>query len=123
VGLDTYASRSPGDISLTDDDRRAFAEAGIELCGGMFSGDGDASFRGKVYLDVVDRVADASLMSDWIPPEGVREIAAAFDRTDPEAMAEQSRDDHYPATASEIAHLRAFFDICAERGLGLIGWY
>ena len=61
MGLDSYASRSPGDVVLTPEDEEAFAEAGVELCGGIMSGDGGSSFRGKVYLDLVDRVADVSL--------------------------------------------------------------
>lgn len=122
LGLDTYASRTPGDIELTPEDEEAFAKAEVELCGGMFSGEG-ASFRGKVYLDVVDRVADASLMRDWISPEEVRELWVAFERADEQAVADASSDDHYPVTVEEVEHLRAFLRVCAERGLGLIGWY
>jgi hypothetical protein len=48
MGLDTYASRSPDDIELTEEDIQAFQEADITLCGGLFSGN-DGSFRGKVY--------------------------------------------------------------------------
>ena len=123
MGLDTYASRSPGDVELNAEDERAFALAAIELCGGIASGDGGASFRGKVYLDVVERVAGVSLGAEWIPPEEVREITAAFERCDPAWVAEESKDDHYPATPTEVEHLRRFFRICAERGLGLIGWW
>jgi hypothetical protein len=123
MGLDSYASRSPGDIELTVGDEQAFMVAGIELCGGLQSGDGGSSFRGKVYLDVVDRVADATLMAEWIPPEEVREIAAAFERCDPARVAEESEGDHYPATESEVVNLTRFFSLCAERGLGLVGWW
>ena len=123
MGLDSYASRSPGDVDLTVGDEQAFMAAGIQLCGGMVSGDDSSSFRGKVYLDVVDRVADASLMAEWIPPEEVRAIAAAFDRCDPARVAEESKDDHYPATQAEVVSLRRFFRVCADRGLGLIGWW
>jgi hypothetical protein len=49
MGLDTFASRSSDDIELTEADLKAFEEAEISLCGGIFSGDGsDGSFRGKV---------------------------------------------------------------------------
>lgn len=48
MGLDNYASRTPGDVSLTEEDERAFAASGAQLCGGILSG-GDSSFRGKVY--------------------------------------------------------------------------
>jgi len=69
MGLDTYASRSPGDVELTGEDEQAFEQAAIGLCGGMMSGDGGSSFRGKVYLDVVDRVAGASLGAEWTLPK------------------------------------------------------
>jgi hypothetical protein len=87
------------------------------------SGDGGASFRGKVYLDVVERVADVGLGREWISPEEVREIWEAFERADEDAVAEASRDDHYPVTVEEVEQLRAFFRVCADRGLGLIGWW
>jgi hypothetical protein len=123
TGLDSYASRTPGDVVLTDDERQAFAAAGVELCGGIESGDDGSSFRGKVYLDVVDRVADVSLMELWIPPDEVRAIADAFEACDPAQVADASAHDHYPASEGEIVSLRRFFAVCAERGLGLIGWW
>ena len=121
MGLDNYASRSPGDIELTEEDEKAFEQAAVELCGGMMSG-GDGSFRGKVYLDVVDRVAGVSLGAEWIPPETMREIAAAFERCDLAGVVEESKGDPYPVTEAEVGQLAKFFRICAERGLGLIGW-
>lgn len=123
MGLDTYASRSPDEVELTAEDRQAFEQAAIELCGGFWSGFGDhASFRGKVYVAVVDRVAGASLLAEWIPPEEVRAIAAAFELCDPMHVVEASQGDHYPVTGFEVGELRRFFHLCAELGLGLIGW-
>lgn len=34
MGLDTYASRSPDEIVLTEDDIQVHADAKITLCGG-----------------------------------------------------------------------------------------
>jgi hypothetical protein len=123
VGLDSYASRTPGDVALSPEDEEEFATSGIELCGGLFSGGGGASFRGKVYLDVIDRVAGILIYQDWTTPEDVRRIWVALERADEEAVAEASKADHYPVTIEEVESLRGFFRICAERGLGLIGWY
>ena len=123
MGLDTYASRSPGRIALAAADRQAFEHAAIQLCGSITSGLGDSSFRGKVYVDVVYRVTGTSLMAEWIPPEEVRDIAAAFERCDSARVAEESQSDRYPAAEIEILELRRFFCLCAERGLGLIGWW
>lgn len=121
MGLDTFASRSPDRVEVTEDDERAFETVG-ELCGGMFSGDG-GSFRGKVYLDVVERVTGENLGQEWIPPDTVRRMWLALDRSDPEEVARASADDRYPATAGEVQALARFLRVCAERGLGLIGWW
>lgn len=127
MGLDTYASRSPDDVVLTEDDERAFLNAGIELCGGIFSG-GDASFRGKVYIDVVLEVTDVFLNTEWLPPETVREMAAKLNAVSPEELAEindiaRTRPKDTPTNADEMMSLQCFFTICANRGLGLIGWF
>ena len=68
------------------------------------------------------RVAGASLFAEWIPPEEVHDIAAAFERCDPGRVAEESMDDPYPISETEVFELDRFFRLCAERGLGLIGW-
>lgn len=122
MGLDTFASRTPGEIQLTEEDQRALGPAEARLCGGMFSGDG-GSFRGKVYLDVVDRVAEVSLSQEWIPPETVREMWEAFDRCEPQQVVRESANDRYPVTAEEVSALGDFLRVCVERGLGLIGWW
>jgi hypothetical protein len=121
MGLDTYAARSrEGD--LTDQDTQAFEAADLQLCGGIWSG-GGPSFRGKVYSDVVERVSGVSLYEEWIPPETVREMADAFARCDPEAVAREMTGEVHAPTAGEVATLGAFFRLCADRGLGLTGWW
>ncbi len=60
MGLDNFASREPDDLVLTEDDEKAFEGAGIELCGGILSGDA-SSFRGKVYSTLVEEVTNESL--------------------------------------------------------------
>jgi hypothetical protein len=74
------------------------------------------------YVAVVDRVAGASLLAEWIPPEEVRGIAAAFERCDPVCVVDESQADAYPVTGLEVLELCRFFRVCADRGLGLIGW-
>jgi len=117
MGLDTYPSRGPGECVLTPEDEAALAELGLPLCGfGLH-----ASFRGKVYEDVVNRVTGGarSLYELWMPPEGVAEMAAAFEACDPEAVAQASKGDYYPATADEVRALRRLFRLFADLGLGL----
>lgn len=121
MGLDTYAAPSPGG-ELDEDDKSAFVTAQVQLCGGFHSGDG-GSFRGKVYADVVERVTGVSLYQEWIPPETVRAMAACFTRSDPDSLAREMTDESNAVTANEIRSLGNFFGVCADRGLGLVGWW
>jgi hypothetical protein len=120
MGLDTYAARSP-ESELPEEDQQVFDEAGLMLCGGLNSGSG-GSFRGKVYADVVENVSGISLYQEWIPPNVVQAMAEAFDRCDPEAVEGEMAHGAHPASAVEVGELRRFFRICADRGLGLVGW-
>ena len=113
MGLDVYAARSP-DRRLTFWDRRAFKTADVRLAGGMHSG-APGSFRGKLYDDLVRHVTGVSLYQKWIPPETVRLMAESLVGCDP-ADAEEYAE-------SDLLQLRAFFDVCARRKLGLVGWW
>jgi len=121
MGLDVYVVRSP-DVGLTEEDEHAFDEAGIELCGGISSG-GGGSFRGKVYDTLIPDLTGVSLYQTWIPPETVKQMAEALRRVDPQeferVIAKKYSWEDY--SAHTIVHLCKFFDICAERGLGLAG--
>lgn len=121
MGLDVYAVRSP-EIGLSEDDEQAFEEAGIDLCGGIYSG-GPGSFRGKVYDMLILDFTGVSLYQEWIAPETVREMAESLQRVDPgtfekELAGNYSREVY---SAYSIENLRKFFDVCAKRGLGLTG--
>lgn len=67
MGLDNFASQVPDDLVLSEEDEKAFEEAGIELCGGIISG-GGSSFRGKVYDTLIEKVTNISLYSKWLCP-------------------------------------------------------
>lgn len=121
MGIDTYASRSPDDIVLTEEDRNAFGKANIELCGGIFSGGGnDGSFRGKVYAMMILDITGVSLTQEWIPPETVREMYTAFLNCDPQRAFDEY--DWTRGTPNEMLELRKFLKVCSEYGLGLINW-
>jgi hypothetical protein len=116
VGLDTFASRSAGRPTLTEDDEQAFDDAGLKLCGGICSGS-ESSFRGKVYAELIAGVTGVSLYEQWIGPEVVRDMADALETCDPVQVAE-------PGTPpSALRDLGRFFRICADRDLGLVGWW
>ncbi len=119
MGLDTYPSRSAHEIALTLEDELSLAALDLRLCEWL----GYGAFRGKVYLDVVDRVAAVCLTQDWIAPEEVAEMAAAFEACDVEEVVRASARDHYPVTGEEVRSLSRLFRTCADLGLGLIGDY
>jgi hypothetical protein len=121
MGLDVYAVRSP-DEPLNEEDIRAFDEANIQLCGGIFSGDG-GSFRGKVYCELVLELTEVSLYDEFIPPEKVRQMAAALHRVDLQTydLGSQEKYRYDNNNSDTIRELMKFFDVCAARGLGLAG--
>ena len=114
MGLDSFASRSPGSIALTPKDKAVFKSLDLPLCEWI----GDGSFRGKVYILLVYEVCDTSLSQEWIPPEELGRMADAFAACDVEAVAQ--KEDCRP---EEVRALGLLFGVCAERGLGLIGWF
>ena len=119
MGLDTFASRSPLDIELNDEDLQAFQEANIELCGGIFSGNGnDGSFRGEVYVIMIADITGQNLFKGWIPPETVREMYASLMACDPEKV---FRENNWNGCIQEdLTELRKFFRVCSEHNLGLL---
>ena len=126
IGLDTFPSRSADDIVLSDEDVAMFKGAGIDLCGGVYS-DGVTSIRGKVYAELVLEVTGVSLYREWIAPDEVLSLSAALDAHSAEELArlwDGLDTPRGPAHSSEeTAQLKRFFQVCAERGLGLIGWW
>jgi hypothetical protein len=121
MGLDVYAAHAPG-LGLTEEDGHAFEQAGIELCAGIDSGFA-GSFRGKVYDTLILDLTGVSLYQVWIPPEKVKQMAEVLRRIDPEEF-ERDLAGNYSweeYSAETIVNLRKFFDLCAERELGLSG--
>jgi hypothetical protein len=122
MGLDNYPARDP-EGTLLPEDEEAFRKAGIRLCGALFS-DGEVSFRGKVYNDLVEQVTGVSLYQEWIPPETVRKMAAELAVRSPEELARMwVGEDYTEEHVREMESLQQHFLICARRGLGLIGWW
>ncbi len=124
MGLDSFASREPDDLVLTEDDEKTFEGTGIELCGGILSGD-DSSFRGKVCSTLVEEVTNESLYNERLPPETVKKMAETLSKHTPAELAgiNLSVNAYDDRTEKEMAGLQKFFRVCAERGLGIIGWW
>lgn len=58
MGLDNYWQKSDG--------APASVEGKFNICGGMLSGNGNNSFRGKIYNSVVESLTGISLYEDVI---------------------------------------------------------
>ncbi len=103
MGLDTYASRSPGDRVLTAEDEQAFEDASIELCGGS-----SVATKGRFGARSTRRLSSMSLafpiFQEWIPPAVVSEMASALQSCDPEETARSGN-----IVPEELAALARFF--------------
>lgn len=82
----------------------------LQLCGGMLSGNGQHSFRGKVYNEIVESVTGVSLYQERIPNSVVQQMAAklALELTD---------------GSDESADLVRMFLAYGAAGFDLIGWW
>lgn len=128
MGLDTYAYHGDRDEMLPDS---AFAHLPIGVAvGGVFSGAGGSSFRGKVYAGFMMASVGVNLYREEIPAAEVRGIAHALQ----DWVAERSNagivDAYaagelggYPITPEEVRWLAEWFAVVAEHNGRVIGWY
>mgnify|MGYP001201622919 CR=1 FL=1 len=128
MGLDNYLKK--------DDTTELPSEVledleGLNLCGGMFSGNGtDGSFRGKAYAERVEQVTGVSLYEAEIPPETLRSMALAMilalDEVDLSTSVEEVLDNptaYYGGIDSEEWDLIVLFAVGAKHGCTLVSWY
>ena len=121
MGLDTYAERVQG--ALTREDRSVCEALDLKLCEWI----GDGSFHGKVHDEVASAVTGVSLYQEWIAPDEVLSLARALDAHSAEDLARLWDGLGVPSgpthSSQETTELKRFFRVCADRGLGLIGWW
>ena len=140
MGLDTFAKIGANTdhsvvkvIKEEDGKERMVIKASIyakvgALCGGMFSGNGTGgSFRGKVYSEFVEEVTGESLYQENITNSVVEDMA-----TDLRLTADEYADDKddkvvrfapYEITVGEVRALADWFEVTAENGLEICGWW
>ena len=89
----------------------------LKLCGGMLSGHGDGSFRGKVYDEIVEDVTRVSLYGD-IDAATVKQMSEMLDGTpyDPEFEA------NFDIKKAEYNDLRRMFRTYADADANLAAW-
>ena len=106
MGLDNY---------WVDENNEIIKDRGFGLCGGMFSGDGSGSFRGKVYDDIIEEITGVSLYQERIEPAVVAEMA--------DKLAATSWNRKFGIGENEYDNLVAMFVHYAQVGAALVGWW
>lgn len=126
MGLDNFWIRDPTDKQVVD----LPFDPPLHLVGGMFSGHGAGSFRGKVYAAIVEEATGVSLYQGFIPNETVQAMATSL-RTWFDALpsdesrgvrdTDASRLWHVPR--AQLSDLVRMFEGYAAEGCGLAGWW
>jgi len=121
MGLDSF-------WELPSGSKKANFNPPLRLCGGIFSGSGEGSFRGKVYDSIVETVTGESLYQEEINPSTVAKMASALQSTEFESIPLSLRSPEGDGfgdgvTAHEYDDLRRMFSSYAELGASLKGWW
>ena len=115
MGLDNYWKKSK--------DEAGVIEGEFNICGGMFSGSGNESFRGKVYAQFVEDVTEVSLYGDpdtcEVPNETVKKMADDLEATE----WRDSYIENYDIEEQEFKDLVRMFRLHADAGHYLYAWY
>lgn len=115
MGLDNIWKKSK--------DENGVIEGEFQICGGIFSGNGNDSFRGKVYARFVEDVTEVSLYGDpdtcEIPNETVKKMAEDLEGTE----WRDSYIENYDIEEQEFKDLVKMFKLHAEAGHYLVAWY
>ena len=107
-----------------NDNETASVEGEFQICGGMFSGSGNDSFRGKVYHRFVEDITGISLYgytneSNVIPNEIVKDMAEGLEATE----WRDSYIQNYDIEEQEFKDLVRMFRLHADAGHYLVAFY
>jgi hypothetical protein len=104
-------------------DENGVIEGEFKICGGVFSGNGNDSFRGKVYERFVEDVTGVSLYGDpetfETSNETVKQMADDLDATE----WRDSYIQNYDIEEHEFKDLVKMFRLHADAGHYLLAWY
>lgn len=124
MGLDCFWMKKIVDESGEEIKQRAKIEAEICLAGGLYSGFGNDSFRGKVYNGIVEKASNVSLYQEWIENETVLNIAESLEKFD---LSNYNPEDDcsygFDISETEFQDLKKMFRLHADAGHGLYGWW
>ena len=110
-------------IWMKNKDEHGVIEGEFKVCGGVFSGHGNDSFRGKVYARFVEEVTGVSLYGDpetfETPNETVKQMADDLEATE----WRDSYIQNYDIEEQEFKDLVRMFRLHADAGHYLLAWY
>jgi len=95
----------------------------LQLCGGLFSDACAKSFRGKVYADLVAKIADVDLYTEILTNFVVKQIADSFEQESLDELVKVGAACQFQIAEDEIKDLRRMFRAYADAGAELNGWW
>ena len=110
MGLDSF---------WMQDNERASVSGDFRVCGGMLSGHGNDSFRGKVYNDIVESLTGVSLYQEKIPNETVKQMSDTLDCH----VWNRSIGEQFDISEDSFNDLLLIFRLHSQAGHDLVGWW
>ena len=105
---------------LDDEGKAASIEDIGGVCGGMFSGHGNSSFRGQEYSNIVLNVTGVSLYGDKITAEVIQEMNEEIQNCDYKTAKKHAC---YELEKEEWINFQKMWDAHAKAGHHLVSWY
>jgi len=108
MGLDNYWMKNKEELGEV--------EGEFKICGGMLSGNGNDSFRGKVYFRFIEDVCNENLYDEMIPNETVKQMTSDLEATE----WRDSYIENYDIEEEEFKDLVKMFRLHADAGHYLV---
>ena len=108
MGMDNYWMKNKEELGEV--------EGEFKICGGMLSGNGNDSFRGKVYFRFIEDVCNENLYDEMIPNETVKQMADDLEATE----WRDSQIENYDIEEEEFKDLVKMFRLHADAGHYLV---
>ena len=118
MGLDSIWSIGTGKSGLTKA-RKVIFRPRLNLVGGLFSGEGQGSFRGKAYNRFIEEQTGESLYQKKIPNSKVKKISDRLQKMDWYVGLNK----RYKISKQEFNDLKRMFKRYAKEGAILYGWW
>lgn len=118
MGLDSYWKIGRKDAGY-DKSRKVIFRPRLNLAGGLFSGEGQGSFRGKAYNEFIEQQTGVSLHQKNISNRTVKKISDRLQKMHWYIGLKK----RYGISKQEFNDLRRMFKRYAEEGATLHGWW